>query len=194
MRKAVALVLAGTAASCMLAAPAVAAPASNDPMCNPGMTKLTWFSAQKPWVVTHRKVLENYTGGTASKTYSAEKVSEITASVSTTAGAKVSGSVVIGSLEGSLGLELKAEKKSTNKKSESVTYKLSKNGTYVLYSGTRRASGYYTQWRCDRGTKWIATGREGKAVSWTVPTEGGVRCGTTVPKGSLAAVVKKKYC
>ncbi|MFD3414343.1 hypothetical protein [Streptomyces cyaneofuscatus] len=111
-----------------------------------------------------------------------------------TAGAKVSGKVVLAGLEGSAGLELQAEGKRTNKKSESATFKVSKNGTYVFYAGTRKAGGYYTQWRCDAGTKWIKTGRYGKAQSWTVKTEGGVRCGAKVPKKSPAATVKKKYC
>ncbi|MEV7427229.1 MULTISPECIES: hypothetical protein [unclassified Streptomyces] len=194
MRKVVALVLSGAAVSLAFAGPAVAAPAGNDPMCNPGSNKLTWSSTSKPWLVTHRKVVENYTGGTATKTFSAQKVSEVTASVTATAGTKVSGKVGIASLEANLGLELKAEKKKTNTKAESISYTLSKNGTYVLYAGTKKATGYYTQYRCDRGTKWIKTGRYGKVVSWTVPTEGGLRCGTTPPKASLAATVKKKYC
>ncbi|MET7857319.1 hypothetical protein ABZS81_08825 [Streptomyces sp. NPDC005318] len=184
----------GAAMSALLAAPAVAASSGNDPMCSPGRTKLTWTGKAKPWVVTHRKVLENYTGGTATKTFSAEKVREITASVTATAGSKVSGKIVLASLEGSIGLELKAEGKRTKKTAESISYKVSKNGTYVFFAGTRKAGGYYTQWRCDRGTKWIKTGRYGKAQSWTTAVEGGLRCGTKPPKGSLAEAVRKTYC
>ncbi|MEU1483075.1 hypothetical protein [Streptomyces sp. NPDC005752] len=92
-------------------AAALAGAAGSDPMCNPGSTKLTWAQKSKAWVVTHRKVLENYTGGTATKTYSAQKVTEVGASVTATAGAKVSGTVVMAGLEGSLGLELMAEGK-----------------------------------------------------------------------------------
>ncbi|MBM7437400.1 hypothetical protein [Streptomyces sp. HB132] len=192
MQKVIAVALAGAAAAVMLATPAAAA--GNDPMCNPGSTKLTWTQKSKTWVVTHRKVLENYTGGTATKTYGAQKVTEVGASVTATAGAKVSGTVVMASLEGSLGLELMAEGKRTREKSESVSFRVAKDGTYVFYAGTKKAKGYYTQHRCDRGTKWIKTGRYGKAQSWTVSTEGGVRCATKPPKTSLAAVAKKKYC
>ncbi|MDF6044655.1 hypothetical protein LRD69_21405 [Streptomyces sp. JH14] len=145
-------------------------------------------------MVTHRKVLENCTGGTATKTVSAEKVCEITASVTATAGSKVSGKIVLVSLEGSIGLELKAEGKRAKKTAESISYKVGKNGTYVFFAGIRKAGGYYTQWRCDRGTKWIKTGRYGKAQSWTTAVEGGLRCGTKPPKGSLAEAVKKTYC
>ncbi|MEU1483074.1 hypothetical protein [Streptomyces sp. NPDC005752] len=70
---------------------------------------------------------------------------------------------------------------------------MTKDGTYVFYAGTKKAKGYYTQHRCDRGTKWIKTGRYGKAQSWTVSTEGGVRCATKPPKTS-PAVAEKKYC
>ncbi|MFD6803942.1 hypothetical protein ACFWCQ_36840 [Streptomyces cyaneofuscatus] len=189
----------GVAAATTPAQAAQAAPAgergiSADPMCNRGTHKLTWTSKKTSWVVTHRSVLENYTGGTATKTRKAEKVKEVGASVKATAGAKVSGKVVLASLEGSVGLELQAEGERTKKSSESVTFKVKKNGTYVFYAGTKKAGGYYTQWRCDGGMKWIKTGRYGKAQSWTVKTEGGVRCGAKPPKKSLAAAVKKKYC
>ncbi|MGW3655820.1 hypothetical protein ACWD6R_08940 [Streptomyces sp. NPDC005151] len=99
------------------------------PMCSPGRTKLTWTSKAKPWVVTHRKVLENSTGGTAKKTFGAEKVREITAAVTATVGSKVSGKIVLASLEASVGLELKAEGEATRKTSESITHQVSKNGT-----------------------------------------------------------------
>ncbi|MFG2558934.1 hypothetical protein [Streptomyces sp. NPDC048496] len=149
---------------------------------------------QEQGVITHGKVVENYTGGTVTKTFSAEKVREVRASVTATSGGKVGGDVVLASLEGSVGLELQAEGKVTNTKSESISFKLTKNGKYVLYAGTKKASGYYAQYRCDRGTKWVKTGRYGKAQSWTVPAEGGLRCGVKVPKGSLAEVAKNKCC
>ncbi|WP_329028711.1 hypothetical protein [Streptomyces sp. NBC_01423] len=193
MRKIVGVVLAGAAVSAVLSTPAVAA--GNDPMCSPGRTKLTWSSKAKPWSVTHKRVVLNYTGSTGKKTFSVEKVSEVKASVKATLGGKVSGKLVLASLEGSFGLELAAEGKVTNKRSESVTYNLTKRrATYVFFSGTRKVSGYYTQYRCDRGTKWIKTGRYGKAQSWTSPTEGGLRCDIKVPSGSLAAYVKKREC
>jgi len=45
------------------------------------------------------------------------------------------------SLEGSAGLQLQASGSHTNKHSESITYTLKKNGTYVIYSGTRKVTG-----------------------------------------------------
>ncbi|WNI22670.1 hypothetical protein [Streptomyces sp. ITFR-16] len=192
MRKIVAIALAGAAASAALTTPAVAA--GNDPMCSPGRTKLTWSSKSKPWLVTHKRVVEHYTGDSGKRTYKAEKVAEVKASVKATAGAKVSGKAVLASFEGSIGLELAAEGRITNTKSETVTYNFTKFDTYVFYAGTRKATGYYTQYRCDRGTKWVKTGRYGKAQSWTAAVEGGVRCGTKPPKASLAAFVKKEYC
>ncbi|WPW31183.1 hypothetical protein P6B95_29915 [Streptomyces atratus] len=194
MRKTVATVLAGAAMSAVLTTPAVAASSGGDPMCSPGRTKLVWSTKSKPWVVTHKRRVEHFTTDPAKKTFKVDKIAEVKASVTATAGGKIGGKIVLAGLEGSIGLELKAEGKVTNKKSESVTYNMTKYDTYIYYSGTKKAKGYYTQYRCDRGTKWIKTGRYGKAQSWTTPTEGGVRCGTKPPKSWLAAVVKKKYC
>ncbi|WP_327399904.1 hypothetical protein OG194_06620 [Streptomyces sp. NBC_01288] len=45
----------------------------------------------KPWAITHRKVIENHTGGTVTKTYSVEKVLTIGASVIYSGTRKVTG-------------------------------------------------------------------------------------------------------
>ncbi|WP_262057428.1 hypothetical protein [Streptomyces sp. STR69] len=179
----------GMTTSVLVAAPATQASAVNH--CTGH--KITWAKVTKPWAITHRKVIENYTGGTVTKTYSVEKVLMIGASVTYTAGAKISAEVLIASLEGSASLQLQASGSYTNKHSESITYTLKQNGTYVIYSGTRKVSGNWTRWACD-GIGWVKTGQRGKAQSWTDQVDGGVRCNATVPKTSLAYAVKKKYC
>lgn len=180
----------GMMASMLVAVPATQASAIVN--CT-GDHKITWSSAKKPWAVTHRKIIENYTGGTVTKTYSVKKVLTIGASVTYTAGAKISADVVITSLEGSVNLQLAVSGSYTNEKAESIAYKLSKDGTYVIYSGTRKATGNWTRWKCE-ASHWSKTGQRGKAQSWTEEVEGGVRCNATVPKKSLAAAAKKKYC
>ncbi|MFC9248523.1 hypothetical protein ACFT7S_32230 [Streptomyces sp. NPDC057136] len=177
------------AASAVLAAPAAAAPLSNDPMCGPGTTRLVWTGVEKTWVVTHRSV-----PGAATEAGEVQKVDEVAALVKATAGAKISGAVVLAGLEESMGLELQAEGKVTNARPEAVSFDVPKDGTYVFYFGVEKVSGYYTQYRCDGGTKWLRTERYGKAQSWARDVEGGLLCSTKPPKASLAAVVKKKYC
>jgi hypothetical protein len=156
--------------------------------------KLTWSNVTEPWAITHRKIIENYTGGKVTKTYSVERIYTVGASVTATAGGKVSASVAIASLEEHVDLELQVSGSYTNKKAESITYTLDKDDTYIIYSGTRKVTGKYTRWECVSGGGWKKTGQHGNAVSWTDEREGGVRCGATVPKKSLAAAVKKKYC
>ncbi|WP_329312966.1 hypothetical protein [Streptomyces sp. NBC_01262] len=188
-----ALATVGIATSLLVAVPVSGASAA-DPICDRGSTKLTWTDVSKTWVVTHKLILENYTGGTATKTFTVKKIDEVTASVKATVGAKVSASVAIASIEENVSLELMASGKHTSESSESVQWTLSKNGDYVLYSGTKKVVGYYTNWRCDAGTKWIKTGQYGKTQSWTVAVDGGVRCAASPGKKTLAYAVKKKYC
>ncbi|MGA5062714.1 hypothetical protein ACPB9E_02900 [Streptomyces exfoliatus] len=188
---------AGLVTTCLSAATLALLPAANaqaaEMMCSPGTQKYTWSTVSKAPVVTHRKAIEHYTGGIVTKTVSASSVTTITASVTATAGVEVSGSVALASLSGKVGVELKAEGSKTKTTAESITHRLSSRGKYVLYAGTVKTQGYYTQFRCDRGTRWVNTGNYGKAVSFTVATEGGLKCGTSVPAGSLAAYAKR-YC
>ncbi|MFB6837493.1 hypothetical protein [Streptomyces sp. NPDC056361] len=182
------------AGAMVVALPGASASAAGDPMCSPGRTKLVWSNVKKEWVVTHKRAIENYTGSTATKTYSAERVKQITAAVTVTAGATVGANVAIGSLEVNTGLDLQVSGAKTKTSAESITWTLSSGSKYVFFAGTRQAQGYYTQYRCDRGTRWVTTGRYGKAVSWTELSEGGIRCTVRPPAGSLAALAKTKYC
>ncbi|MFF9425644.1 hypothetical protein [Streptomyces sp. NPDC014746] len=182
------------AGAMVVALPAGSASAAGDPMCSPGRTKLVWSNLKKEWVVTHKREIENYTGGPAAKTYTAERVKQITAAVTVTMGTTVGANVAIGSLEVAAGLDLQASGTKTKTSSESITWNLSSGSKYVFYAGTRQAQGYYTQYRCDRGTRWVTTGRYGKALSWTELSEGGLRCSIRPPAGSLAALAKRLYC
>ncbi|GAA3927447.1 hypothetical protein GCM10022244_40780 [Streptomyces gulbargensis] len=188
---------AGLMTTCLSAATLALLPAGSaqaaEMMCSPGSQKYTWSTVSKSPVVTHRKAIEHYTDGTVVKTVSAQSVTSITASVTATSGVEVSGNVALASLSGKVGLELKAEGSKTKTTAESIQHRLSTRGKYVLYAGTMKTQGYYTQFRCDRGTRWVNTGNYGKAISFTVATEGGLRCGTSVPAGSLAAYAKR-YC
>ncbi|MDX3841691.1 hypothetical protein [Streptomyces europaeiscabiei] len=187
-----ALATAGMAASLFVALPASAAFA-DDPMCNRGTIKYTWTDVKRSWVITHRNRLVNQTGGQATKTYKLTKVKEVGASVKATVGGKVSANIAIASLEEKIDLELAAEGKRTSEETESLGWKMKKNGTYVFYRGTEKVTGYYTQWRCDV-TKWAKTGRGGKVQSWTIEEEGGLRCQDKIPKKGMVYAAKKKYC
>ncbi|MBK3563364.1 MULTISPECIES: hypothetical protein [unclassified Streptomyces] len=180
----------GVMASALVAVPATQASAVVN--CT-GKYKITWSAKKSPWAITHRKVIENYTGGTVTKTYSVEKIYVLGASATFTAGAKFKQDAVLESMEESFDAQLQMSGSYTNKHAESITYTLSKNDTYVLYSGTHKVTGNWTRYKCE-ASHWFKTGQYGKAQSWTQEVDGGVRCGATVPKTSLAAAVKKKYC
>ncbi|MFI8178980.1 hypothetical protein OG539_26765 [Actinacidiphila glaucinigra] len=188
-----ALALAALAGSLLAAVPAGSAGAA-EPICNPGKHRFTWTDVSKQWVVTHKAQIENYTGGTASRTYTAKKITKVAASVKATVGAKVGANIAIASIEEHVDLELQLSGEHTRESSVSVSYKFTKDGDYIIYSGTRKVSGYYTYWRCDRGTKWVKTGQYGKTQSWTLEVDGGVRCTAKPGKSTLAYAVKKKYC
>lgn len=183
----------GITAALLVGVPVTTASAA-DPICNRGTTKLTWTNVSKTWVVTHRDILENHTGGTATQTFTVKKIAEVAASVKATVGGKVGASVAIASIEEHVDLELQGSGKHTTETSRTVTFKLTKDGDYVFYSGTKKVVGYYTNWRCDRGIKWIKTGQYGKVQSWTIEVKGGLRCSAKPPKASLAYQVKKTYC
>jgi hypothetical protein len=196
------------AVACAVAAGVVAAPAASaatrvqpevSKACSVGSHRLAWSSVKKTWVITHATVLENYTGGVATKEFTAEKVNEVSASASATEGEKLSANVIIADLEGNVELSLQLAGSHTSTHSETISYQLSKNGTYVIYSGTKKVTGNYTRYKCvstktDILPHWVKNGQRGTAKSWTTKVEGGVRCNAKVPKSSLAAAAKKKYC
>jgi hypothetical protein len=89
--------------------------------------KRTWSNVTEPWAITHREIIEKYTGGKVSQTYSVERVHTVGASVKATAGGKVSASVAIASLEEHVDPEQQVCGSYTNKKAESITYALNKD-------------------------------------------------------------------
>lgn len=182
----------GVAASLLSAVPAAAAP-SGPMICDSGSMALKWSSVSKKWVVTHAQMVENFTDGPVTKKVSAKKVNTVRSQVEKQGGGSVGADFAIVKLGVEVKVHLQKNKRVTNQRSESIKYKLTRKGAYVLYSGTKKVSGYYTAYRCDGGTKWIKTGQYGKAQSWTVPVEGGVRCKTRVPKNSLAHKAKS-FC
>ncbi|EKX66290.1 hypothetical protein PV416_38735 [Streptomyces ipomoeae] len=183
----------GVVASLPVAVPASAAP-SGPMICDPGSIALKWDFVSKKWVVTHAAMVEKkYPGGSVTKKISTKKVNTVRSQVEKHGGGGIEANFAILKLGGEAKVQLQKNKKVTNQRSESVKYKLTRQGTYVFYSGTKKVSGYYTAYRCDAGTKWVKTGQYGKAQSWTVPVEGGVHCKTKVSKNSLAHKAKK-FC
>ncbi|MFJ2731224.1 hypothetical protein [Streptomyces sp. NPDC087317] len=58
-----------------------------------------------------------------------------------------------------------------------------KPGTYVVFSGVKKASGYYKAKTCNS-----------KAHSWNVQAEGAVKCSEKPKSGTVKLAAKKGYC
>lgn len=162
-----------------------------------GQTWWSWSSVTKPWQVTHALRVENFTGSPSTKTWSVTKRQVLTASVTVTASAAGSVSAgVLGKLEVETGLELQAIGETTLEVNETTTYTVQPgtgmDGVTVIFAGTVQATGNWTYNKCSSNLTVLKS--YGTAKSWTVNTEGGVRCSTTPPSNTLAYRAKQLYC
>ncbi|MFJ2826323.1 hypothetical protein ACIPC1_01700 [Streptomyces sp. NPDC087263] len=147
----------------------------------------------KKWVITHAKQLSIPSGGTGTLTKSATYRKTESSGREVTAGASYSASWVISSMDAQVSGTLTKAGEKTKEKSESVTYNFNKSGVYVVFSGVKKASGYYTAKTCNSsGTGWTKSG-SGKARSWNIQGEGAVKC-TEAPAAGTAKRAAKAYC
>ncbi|MGW6202464.1 hypothetical protein ACWF9B_02245 [Streptomyces sp. NPDC055089] len=162
-------------------------------VCEPGYKSAKWTSLSNSWVMTHAKQINIPKDGTGSYTKSATYRKTVTSGREVSAGASYSASWVISSMDAHVSGTLSKAGEKTKEKSESVTYNFNKPGVYVVFSGVKKASGYYTAKTCNtRGTGFGKTGY-GKARSWNVQAEGAVKC-TEAPKKGTAKRAAKAYC
>lgn len=162
-----------------------------------GETWWTWSSVTKPWQVTHALRVENFTGSPITKTWSVTKRQVLTASVTVTASAAGSVSAgVLGKLEVQTGLELQAIGEATLEVNETTSYTVQPgtgtNAITVIFAGTVQATGNWSYNKCSSNLTVVRS--YGTAKSWTVNTEGGVRCSTAPPSSTLAYRAKQLYC
>ncbi|WP_405907458.1 MULTISPECIES: hypothetical protein [unclassified Streptomyces] len=179
-----ALLLVGLPAGVASAAPIV---------CEPGYKHATWTDMSKGWKITHAKQYSIPSGGTGTFTKSVTYRVTASSGREVTAGASYSASWVISSMDAQVSGTLTKAGEKTKETTESVTYNFNKSGVYVAFQGVKKVSGYYKAKTCNSaGTGWTKVGY-GKARSWVVDGEGGVKC-TETPAAGTAKKAAKAYC
>lgn len=177
-----------------------AAPAHAYPLlCDPSTS---WTSVGTPTranQVTHAVIKENYTGSSATRTYSVARVSTIEASVSTsyTVSAEVSASIFkafSAKVSSTLNATVAAKGSTTKTTSESVTWTMKTGDTYVFYAGSRKVTANWARKRCNSSGTAVVTVATGTAKSFYYTVEGGVGCKQAPPSGTMAYTAKQRYC
>ncbi|WP_155060807.1 hypothetical protein [Streptomyces blattellae] len=163
-------------------------------VCEPGYKSAKWNDLKTSWTITHAKQIHIASGSTGTYTKSATYRKTVTSGREVTGGASYSASWVISSMDAHVSGTLTKSGEKTKETSESVTHNFNKSGTYVVFNGVKKASGYYTAKTCNtNGTGWTREGY-GKARSWVVRAEGAVKCSETPGTGTAPRAAKNAYC
>ncbi|MDO7869250.1 hypothetical protein [Nocardioides jiangxiensis] len=177
-----------------------ATPAQAYPIiCDPGSSWTSVGTPSRVNQVTHEVIKENYTGSSATRTYSASRVSTIEASVSTsyTVSAEVSASIFkafAAKVSSTLNATVAAKGSTTKTTAESVTWTMKSGDTYVFYAGSRKVTATWARKRCNSNGTVISTVATGTAKSFYNTVEGGVGCKQDPPAGTMAYTARHKYC
>jgi hypothetical protein len=177
--------------------PAVASPSAGDG-CYPVNYGVRYgiVRATRAPVVTHawNKVLAP--GGSWSKKTTITKVNQVEASVQYHSEVSVGAEKVIAKAEAKVGMDLRAAGSATRSSSieeqVSLTNSTKQNREYVVFAGTIRHSGRYKKWWCNSSTYKVEV-KYGRWKSWTVMTDGTIRCDLTAPN-RVARRAKALYC
>jgi hypothetical protein len=179
-------------AAVLTAMPAMPA-AANPTQCDPGSSSWKWTNVKKPWVVTHAKSFENFSGATIKRTKSVTHETTITASASTTVGTKFKANAIIAKLDATVEFTLALSGSHTNKGTETVEGTMKSGHVYIYYAGAKKITGHYTYRVCNsRGE--IVVKSSGNGKSYGLKTEGVVQCGASPKKTTLAYKVENAYC
>ncbi|MFI8087281.1 hypothetical protein ACIF9R_03055 [Streptomyces sp. NPDC086080] len=162
-------------------------------ICEPGHKSASWNNLSKGWVITHAKQINIPKHGTGSYTKSATYRKTVSSGREVTGGASYSANWVISSMDAHVSGTLSKAGEKTKERSESVTFNFNKPGVYVVFSGVKKASGYYTAKTCNANGTGFGHKGYGKARSWSVQAEGAVKC-TEKPKKGTAKRAAKAYC
>ncbi|WP_371662389.1 hypothetical protein [Streptomyces sp. NBC_00280] len=184
---------AGIAMATVVLGPVSAASAA-PVICEPGYKSAKWTQLSSTWVVTHAKQINIAQDSTGTFTKSAVYRTSVTAGREVTAGASYSASWVISSMDAHVSGTLSKSGEKTSERSESVTYNFNKPGTYVVFSGVKRASGYWTAKTCNSAGTAFGKEGAGKARSWNVQAEGAVKCTENPSAGTIKRSAKNGYC
>jgi hypothetical protein len=181
----------------LTASPASASPSAGDG-CYPVRYGVRYEirTASKTPVVTHawNKVLAP--GGSWSRKTTISRINYVEASVQYHSEASVGAQGVIAKAEAKVGIDLRAAGSHTRSKAIEEMVSLHnttrRNREYVVYAGTMKHYGRYKQWWCNSSTYKIQT-RFGSWKSWTVVSDGTVRCDLAAPN-AVSRRAKSLYC
>ena len=161
--------------------------------CDPGHEWVEMAAAAPNATVTHADPYEHYTGGTGEYETTAVHKTTVRAQLTSSVEVSFNHNLVFEKLNVKAGITLQVEGSKTTETSLRIKEYLSKNDTYVFYSGTATYTGQYSYYRCtSSGSVQFVT--SGSVGSWKAETKGAVGCTQEVPSGSLAAKAKAQYC
>ena len=181
----------------MAGAPAASASPSEGDGCYPTNYGVRYEirSADRKPVVTHawNKVLAP--GGTWSRKTTITKINYVEASVQYHAEASAGADAVIGKAEVKVGVDLRAAGAHTRSSSYEDMVSLhnttKQNREYVVFSGTVKHFGRYKKWWCN--SDYTVGVKFGRWRSWTVVSDGSIRCDLSAPN-RVARRAKALYC
>lgn len=171
----------------------VSAASARPVICEPGHKAATWTSLSNTWVITHAKQINIPQDSTGTYTKTATYRKTVTSGREVTAGASYSASWVISSMDAHISGTLTKSGEKTKETSESITVNFNKPGTYVVFSGVKKASGWYDAKTCNNGGTGFINKGSGKGHSWNIQTEGAVKCSES-PASGTAKRAAKSYC
>ncbi|QNP70420.1 hypothetical protein IAG44_13835 [Streptomyces roseirectus] len=182
----------------LLAATAVLGPvtaANAAPLvCEPGYKSAKWTNVSQKWVITHAKQISIASGSTGTHSKTATYRTTVSSGREVTAGVNYSANWVISSLDANVSGTLTRAGEKTKETSETITFNFNQPGTYAIFSGVKKVTGYYSAKTCNsRGTGWVNAGY-GKGQSWSVEAEGAVKCSERPAAGSAKRAAKDGYC
>ncbi|MET9087521.1 hypothetical protein ABZX77_37530 [Streptomyces sp. NPDC004237] len=151
-----------------------------------------WAWTKKTYVITHEWDWYNTTGEKQTVRITKAHERTVTAAIDTNVGSTGALKAFIAKLGLEVDLTLRASGSRTDTSSIIITVTIpAKDGKYVYYSGTRRASGRWERWACSSQRCSRVGYKTGH--SFTSASNGSIACYKAVNDG-LAKLAKREYC
>ena len=161
---------------------------------NPGNSWIEYYSSSSGNILKQADIEENYSGHSATITFTASATTSVTDSVTSSYSLDAElKNRIFGGFEAKIGQELGYVGQVTTFASVSATYTLASGDSYVFYRGVRRYLSGWTHYYCD-GQYQRQFWRSGNLAGYAARVSGVVACKASPPSGSLAYVAKSRYC
>lgn len=148
-------------------------------------------------VVTHAFPKDLAPGSSWTQSFTMQKISEVTAGITTNSEASVSADGILAKAEAKIGVTIQAAGKHTRSSSYTETLDIrnstKRNRQYVVFSGTTKWTGHWRKTHCN-----LSTRREysvsGNWKSWTIQTTSNTTRCDLDPSSRLARRAQALYC